>query len=87
MGKKMRNSMTCMRVSRTMKMKYLSRNPHKSKKTPLWKWLVIIFLVIAMPLFFSFVRNVQIQNALTSNPPESQKMQQGQKKDARSISY
>lgn len=37
----------------------------KPKRAPLWKWLLIILLIIAMPLFFSFVRDAQIQQALT----------------------
>ena len=57
-------------------MKYLARKPFASKKTPLWRWLLIIFLVIAMPLFFSLVRNIQIQNALTNSTPENKKTHQ-----------
>lgn len=40
---------------------HLTRKFNESKQAPLWKWVVIIFLVIAMPLFFSFVRIEQIQ--------------------------
>lgn len=45
-----------------MKFKHhLIQKFNKSKQAPLWKWIVIIFLVIAMPLFFAFVRTIQIQ--------------------------
>ncbi len=37
----------------------------KLKHVPLWKWLLIIILILALPLFFSFYRNVQIQRALS----------------------
>ena len=40
---------------------HLIRKYHESKKAPLWKWIVIIFLVIAMPLFFALVGTTQIQ--------------------------
>lgn len=48
------------------------QHEHKSRrpKTPLWKWVVIILLIIAMPLFFSFVRTVQLQRALNSTAPQ-----------------
>ncbi len=42
------------------------------KKAPLWKWIVIIILVIAMPLFFSYYRGIQtnlaIQKTDVKNP-------------------
>ena len=51
-------------------MKIKNEHPHnESTHAPLWKWILIIILVVAMPLFFSFVRNVQMQQALLSAPP------------------
>ena len=43
---------------------HLARKFKESKQAPLWKWIVIIFLIIAMPLFFAFVRMEQIQQVL-----------------------
>lgn len=51
-----------------MKIKYLSRHPD-AKHVPLWKWIVIILLVVAMPLFFSFYRTAQLQQAIRQTPP------------------
>lgn len=45
-------------------------------KVPEWKRAMIIFLVIAMPLFFSFARTAQLQQALRFNV-EMQAMQLG----------
>jgi hypothetical protein len=53
-----------------MKDKNQSGHPNKSTKTPLWKWLLIGLLILAMPLFFSFVRNARIQQALVMAPAE-----------------
>lgn len=48
-----------------MKLKdHLARKLHDSKQVPLWKWLIIIFLAIAMPLFFSFARNNQTEQVI-----------------------
>ena len=48
-----------------MKLKHhLARKFNESKQAPLWKWIVIIFLIIAMPLFFALVRMSQIQQVL-----------------------
>lgn len=44
---------------------------HK-KRVPLWKWLLIILLIVAMPFFFSFYRDAQIQNALVQSAPPIQ---------------
>lgn len=49
----------------------IARGHEHMKHVPLWKWLVIILLVLAMPLFFSFYRNVQIQQALMQTNPVS----------------
>lgn len=48
----------------------MTKHEHPSKKrVPLWKWLVIILLVIAMPLFFSYYRDVQIEQVFGPNDP------------------
>ena len=45
-----------------MKIKHhLIRKFNESKQAPLWKWIVVIFLVIAMPLFFALVNTTRIQ--------------------------
>jgi hypothetical protein len=45
------------REKHIMKFKHhLVRKFNQSKRVPLWKWVVIIFLVIAMPLFFALAR-------------------------------
>lgn len=50
-----------------MKFKHhLIRKFNESKQVPLWKWIVIIFLVIAMPLFFAFARTTKIQQVFGS---------------------
>lgn len=72
-----------------MKIKHI-RKSNVLKHTPLWKWFVIVFLVIAMPLFFSYIRNIQMQQALWSSTPEPDKnnkqMQSQREKANRSIS-
>jgi hypothetical protein len=56
-----------------MKFKHhLARAYHQSKKVPLWKWIVIIAIVIAMPLFFSFVRTTQVQQVFGNQQPIQQ---------------
>jgi hypothetical protein len=47
-------------------------DPHHNPRTPLWKWILIIILVIAMPLFFSLYRNLQTQNAINATNPTAQ---------------
>lgn len=55
-----------------MKLKHhLIRKFNQSKQAPLWKWIVILFLVIAMPLFFALVRTDQIQQVLGNPQPAS----------------
>lgn len=49
----------------------------KIKRTPLWKWIVIIFLIVGMPLFFSFVRSSQMQTALTPQPSTAESAEKG----------
>lgn len=43
---------------------------HDRKPTPLWKWLTIILIVVAMPLFYSFISDEQVQQVFTYNAPE-----------------
>jgi hypothetical protein len=48
-----------------MKIKHhIIRKFHESRQAPLWKWAIIIFLVVAMPLFFSFVRVMQTEQVI-----------------------
>ncbi len=39
------------------------------QKMPLWKKLVALFLIFAMPLFFSFYRVKQLQNTINETTP------------------
>jgi hypothetical protein len=56
-----------------MKIKHhLIRKFHESKQAPLWKWAVVIFLIIAMPMFFLFVRTTEIQQVLDSSDTAGQ---------------
>lgn len=48
----------------------------KQKKAPLWKWLVVVLIIVSMPMFFSFARNIQIQQALNSVAPQTDQSQQ-----------
>lgn len=57
-------------------MKHDRNEPNESPRAPLWKWLLIIILVLAMPLFFSFYRDAQIEQALMTSEPPSQSNQQ-----------
>lgn len=41
-------------------------------KVPRWKWLLIILMIVAMPLFFSFIHSIQIQQALMNTTPANQ---------------
>jgi hypothetical protein len=40
---------------------HLARKFRESTKAPLWKWLVIILIVVALPLFYTFISVEQIQ--------------------------
>lgn len=40
---------------------HITRKFNDAKQAPLWKWVVVILLVIAIPLFYSFIRATQIQ--------------------------
>lgn len=44
---------------------------HQTKRAPLWKWILIIALVVALPLFFSFVRTMQTQQVLNEEPGQN----------------
>lgn len=53
-----------------MKLKHhIAKKFHESRQAPLWKWAIVIFIMIAMPLFFSFVRTTQIQQTLDNQAP------------------
>lgn len=52
------------------------------KTNTIWKWLLIILLAIALPFFFSVVRDTQIQQALMNSSPEVQ-TQQNQNEEVR----
>lgn len=41
--------------------RHLVRKFHASTKAPLWKWIVIILIVAALPLFYTFISIMQIQ--------------------------
>jgi hypothetical protein len=41
------------------------------RKAPKWQTIIVIFIAIAMPLFFMMVRNNQIQRALNDSAPLS----------------
>lgn len=43
----------------------------KLKHVPLWKWLLIIIMVLAMPLFFSFYQDAQLQQTITNISPQN----------------
>jgi hypothetical protein len=58
---------------------HLVRSYHLSKNAPLWKWVVVIFLVVAMPLFFSFIRIQQMQQVLGNDNQQVVKIQEKSK--------
>jgi len=43
---------------------HIVRKFRDSAQAPLWKWVVVIFIIVAMPLFFTFVRTTQIQQVV-----------------------
>jgi hypothetical protein len=50
----------------------LSKNFNENgyrKRTPLWKWVVIILVVIAMPLFFAYYRMANLQFVIKNTMP------------------
>lgn len=46
------------------------RDQRFRRRVPLWKSLLIIVLVIAMPLFFSLYRSYQLQRTIDSVSPQ-----------------
>jgi hypothetical protein len=46
---------------------FKDQNNHR-RHAPLWKWVVIILLVLAMPLFFSFYRTTTLQQTIKAMP-------------------
>jgi hypothetical protein len=40
----------------------------ENRRTPLWKWIVIILLVVAMPMFFSYYKMANLNHAIKSMP-------------------
>ena len=42
-----------------------TKEPHR-KRVALWKWVVVILLIVAMPMFFSFYRTAQTRNAINA---------------------
>lgn len=53
-----------------MKLDYSKHSSPPFKRPPFWKGLVIIIVIVAMPLFFSFDRDVEIQQTLTPDERE-----------------
>lgn len=55
---------------------HILRKFQESKRAPLWKWCVVIFLIISMPMYFSLMRMKQMQEVLNTNggktPPVAQ---------------
>jgi hypothetical protein len=45
------------------------------KRVALWKWIIIILLVVGMPLFFAFSRNFQIQQAIQDTSANNSSLQ------------
>jgi hypothetical protein len=45
------------------------------KRTPLWKWVLILLLVVAMPLYFSYYRMTNLRYILKNTAPTSQQPQ------------
>lgn len=44
---------------------HIARKFHESKQAPLWKWVVVIFMIVAMPLFFLIVNLMQTDQAVS----------------------
>lgn len=42
------------------------------KKTPLWKWIIIILIVVAMPMFFSYYRVNTLKYTINTAMPQTQ---------------
>jgi hypothetical protein len=45
-------------------MKHSPDSRPRFRKAPMWQWIVIILVVIAMPLFFSYYRTMRLQQVL-----------------------
>ncbi len=43
---------------------HIAKKFQDSKNAPLWKWAVVIFIIVAMPLLFAFVNMTQTQQAI-----------------------
>jgi hypothetical protein len=50
----------------------------KKKRIPLWQGLIIILIIIAMPLFFSFARDTQLQQTINQEAPSVSDAQHSQ---------
>jgi hypothetical protein len=64
----------CFTKEKLMRIKHLIRHAaNRAKPVPLWKWAMIIFLVIAMPMYFLMGRETQLQGAIAVSAPEQDK--------------
>lgn len=62
----------------TMQLKHhIKRKFNESMQAPLWKKILIIILIIAMPLFFSLVRLSQIQQAEVNSETQDPSLRSG----------
>ena len=50
---------------------HIIRKFHESRQAPLWKWIVVIFMIIAFPMFFMLVNTGQTQQAIDVDEQES----------------
>jgi hypothetical protein len=41
------------------------------KRTPLWKWIIIILIVVAMPMFFSYYRVNTLRYTINTAMPQT----------------
>lgn len=57
-----------------MKLSKRTGQPH-FRKAATWKWIVILLLVVAMPLFFSYYRTMRLQQVLGPNTPSPSSVQ------------
>jgi len=50
-----------------------------AKRAPLWQWLLVILLAVALPLFYTFIGDVQIEQTVASENQQqaNQKQHQG----------
>lgn len=47
---------------------HLIKQFHKTKQAPLWKWVVVILLVVAIPLLYTFVDVESAEQVLADEP-------------------